>query len=125
MPKNFKKNYVSGHGEQDPDIHEFLQKDISPWDHTSASGTYQARRFDDDTGHRRGANWDDTDTHGLVQKLPDERVDYAHEGLAPLIDDSQPYNKLLAGGSKLTKGKGIGSDKPPRPNTGPRTNARG
>src|SRR5262249_24977857 len=101
----------------------FLRVERDPWE-ASASGVGYNAKFSDDDGHVRGANWDDSDSHGLRNKLPDERRDDAHEGLAPLIDDSQPYAAQLAGGAPLTKGKGIGSAPRPRVNTGPRTNAR-
>jgi len=76
---------------------EFLKTDLSPWDHESPPDTYQARRFDDDSGHRRGANWDDTDSHGLRNKLPDEAGDGVHGKLNVLIDnerDHRPANGL-------------------------------
>ena len=92
---------------------------------TANGGHGYSARYDDDTGHVRGSNHDDSNSHGLRQKLPDERVDYAHERLAGLIDDSQPYAPQLAGGAPLTQTKGVGSGPPKyRPKTGPRTNAR-
>jgi hypothetical protein len=55
---------------------EFLKPEASPWkdDYSGASesGTYQSRRFDDNTGHFRGSNWDDSESHGLVNKQADE-----------------------------------------------------
>jgi len=122
----YDKKNLKGSGLNGKDDAAFLKVELSPWDHTSAPDTYQAQRFDDDSGHIRGSNHGDSNSHGLRNKLPDERVDYAHEGLSPLIDDSQPYNKLLAGGAPLTKGKGVGAGTPRyAPKTGPRTNSRG
>jgi hypothetical protein len=126
MPK---KNYVSGFGDKDPDAAAFLRPERDPWE-ASASGIGYSARYDDDTGHVRGANWDDSDDHGLVNRLPDERRDDAHEGLGSLIDDDTGMgsgNKMTGGGGPLTKGRGVGDGKPryaPK-RLAPRTNARG
>jgi len=116
---------------------EFLKTDLSPWDHESPPDTYQARRFDDDSGHRRGANWDDTDSHGLRNKLPDEAGDGVHGKLNVLIDNErdQPAGKWLGGGGPVSDNdigindgsawKGSGR-KGPRyaPKTGPQGNMK-
>jgi hypothetical protein len=58
-------------------------------------------------------------------KFPDEAVDNVHERLAGLIDDSQPYDPLLAGGAPLTHGKGVGDGKVRyAPKSGPIGNMR-
>jgi hypothetical protein len=119
--KTLKKG-AAGYG-YEPGDEDFLAVERSPWE-ASASGIGYNSKFSDDDGYKRGTGaYTDSDS-GLVNKLPDERRDDAHERLAALIDDSQPYDKQLPGGAGLTKGKGIGSDPRPRVKTGPRTNAR-
>jgi hypothetical protein len=102
----------------------------------SASGVGYNGTNNDDSGHRRGANWDDTDTHGLRNKLSDEHSEVAHERLAALIDGQydQPAGELLGGGGSVSDNasnnspgwKGSGR-KGPRyaPKTGPQTNMTG
>ena len=125
-----KKQISKGFYGFESDDAEFLKPDNpvaerGNWD-ASASGQGYNSKFADDTGYQRGA-LGFTDAGGdaaLYNRMPDESRDYDHEGLSPLIDDSQPHDKMLAGGAPLTKGKGVGSDPAPRANTGPRTNAR-
>ena len=72
---------------------EFLSGAESPWksDYSGASesGTYQSRRFDDNTGHFRGANWDDSESHDLRNKPADEGMDPVHQKLSRLIDGQE------------------------------------
>jgi hypothetical protein len=122
-----KKQINKGFYGFETDDAEFLKVERDPWE-ASASGVGYNAKFDDDYGYRagQGAYSDEGGDGALTNKLADERVDYAHEGLSPLIDDSQPYDKLLTGGAGLTKGKGVGAGKPRfAPKTGPRTNSRG
>src|SRR5262249_10123334 len=121
----YDKKNLKGSGLSGKDDAAFLKVERDPWD-ASASGVGYNARWDDDRGFERGTGaYTDSDS-GLRNKLPDERVHYAHEGLSPLIDDSQPYDKMLAGGAPLTKGKGVGAGTPRyAPKTGPRTNSRG
>src|SRR5262245_23750667 len=86
------------HGFAD-DSAEFLKVDNERGNWVaSASGHGYNARYDDDTGYKRGVGaYTDSDS-GLVNKLPDERVDYSHENLSGLIDGSQPYAPQLAGG---------------------------
>ena len=103
----------------------------------SASGHGYNARFDDDSGHVRGANWDDTNSHGLRNKLADEAQEVAHQRLAGLIDgqvDMGSGNKMTGGGGPVSENadndspgwKGSGR-KGPRyaPKTGPQTNMTG
>ena len=125
MPR---KNYVSGFGEKDPDAKSFLEVDRDPWD-ASASGQGYNSRWDDDTGVERGAEYGFSNTADDKAFLrPSSLGDYdvAHERLAGLIDDSQPYDPRLTGGTGLTHGKGVGDGKPrytPKA-PGPQSNAR-
>jgi len=111
----------------DPSDADFLKIERSPWE-ASASGIGRNAKFSDDDGHRKGSNWQDSDSHGLVNRYPDELSEGPHEKLAGLIDDSQPYDPLVPGGAPLTHGKDVGDGKPrfaPK-NTKPyRTNSRG
>jgi hypothetical protein len=74
---------------------------------------------------------------GLVNKMPDELGDYAHEGLSVLIDgqEDQPAGKILGGGGPVSdnaddnspgwKGSGRKGPKVAPKNTKPfRTNTR-
>ena len=76
----------------EPGDEQFLQPDSpsgswrSDYSGASESGTYQSRRWDDNTGHFRGSNWDDSESHGLVNKFSDEHQEVAHQRLASLID---------------------------------------
>src|SRR5262249_26961991 len=87
------------HGFAD-DSAEFLQIERDPWD-ASASGHGYNARWSDDSGFERGSNHGDSNSHGLRQKLPDERVDYTHDRLSPILDDSQPDAPRLAGGAPM------------------------
>jgi hypothetical protein len=138
MPKNLKQLNKGGYGsgQLDSDDLAFLKVDLDPWDHESASGTYQARRFDDATGHVRGANWDDSNDHGLRNKMPDEYGDVAHERLAGLIDgqEDMPAGKYLGGGGPVSdnapdhgggwEGSGRKGPRYAPKRLAPRTNAR-
>ena len=122
------------------DSAEFLKTDNPDsargnWDAEASGHGYNAR-FNDDSGHVRGANWDDSNDHGLVNRLPEERQDYAHEGLSRILDNQEdlPSGKWLPGGGPVSDN--VGNDGPgwqgsnrkgPRiaPKTGPRTNAKG
>ena len=138
--KDLKKG-AYGYGDE-PDSYSFLQPDSAsgPWkdDYSGASesGTYQSRRWDDNTGHFRGSNWDDSESHGLVNKFSDEHQEVAHQRLASLIDgqDDQPAGKLLGGGGPVSENaddnspgwKGSGRKGPKyAPKTGPQTNMTG
>ena len=126
----YDKKNLKGSGHSGSDDAAFLKTDNpnsarGNWD-ASASGEGYNARWNDDKGYERGTGAYTDSNSGLVQKLPDERVDYAHEGLSPLLDDSQPYDKMLPGGAALTKGKGVGAGKPrygAKP-LAPRTNSR-
>jgi hypothetical protein len=124
MPK---KNYVSGFGDQDPDAASFLKPDANggtdPFATSDYSDTGYNARFDDGSGHIRGANHDDSGRI-LRNKLPYERTADVSDRLAGIIDSDEGMgsgNKLLGGGGPVSKGGA------PRfaPKTGPRTNARG
>jgi hypothetical protein len=131
-----KKDILKGFHGFDTDDTDFLKIDRDPWK-ASASGVGYNAKFSDDTGHRRGANWDDTDSHGLRDKRSDENNEVAHERLASLIDgqvDMGSGNKLTGGGGPVSENadndspgwKGSGR-KGPRyaPKTGPQTNMTG
>jgi hypothetical protein len=126
----------------EPGDEQFLQPDSpsgswrSDYSGASESGTYQSRRWDDNTGHFRGSNWDDSESHGLVNKFSDEHQEVAHQRLASLIDgqDDQPAGKLLGGGGPVSENaddnspgwKGSGRKGPKyAPKTGPQTNMTG
>jgi hypothetical protein len=103
----------------------FLKVDRSPWD---AASSGQDKRWSDDTGHLRGANHDDSDSHGLRQKLPYERTNSPNERFADLVDSSEGMgsgNALTGGGGPLSQGYGIGSGKRryPAKRPGPQSNA--
>jgi hypothetical protein len=103
----------------------------------SASGLRYNKKFNDDRGHVRGANWDDSDSHGLVNKLADEHQEVAHERLARLIDSADDMgsgSKWLGGGGPVSEladddspgWKGSGRKGPRYPaKTGPQTNMTG
>jgi len=108
----------------------------SDYSGASESGTYQSRRWDDNTGHFRGSNWDDSESHGLRNKLSDEYQEVAHERLAGLIDGQvdQPAGPLLGGGGGVSEnapddspgwsGSGRKGPRYPAKRLAPRTNAR-
>jgi hypothetical protein len=90
---------------------EFLKPEraTGPWfsDYSGASetGTYQSRRFDDNSGPFRGSNHDDSESHGLVQKLSDEHQASIRD-IGSLIDNQEDWGS----GNKLTGGGGPVSD---------------
>ena len=92
--KQLKKG-AFGYGD-DPSNYEFLKVDNASGNWVAgASGHGYNARWDDDAGYKRGLGaYSDSDS-GLVNKLPDELGDYAHERLAGLIDgqEDQPAGK--------------------------------
>jgi hypothetical protein len=121
------------YGFQD-DSAEFLKTDNpnpdrGNWDASASGVGYHGRRFDDDTGYKRGAlGWTDEDADSrLTNLMPDESRDRGYDHLVGLEDDASGMgsgNKLTGGGGPLTKGRTVGSDPRPRVKTGPRTNSR-
>lgn len=105
---------------------EFLTATSDPWNSGNSSRQgYTGERYDDDTGFERGAIHADSDSHGLREKLPDEAGENIHEKLAGLIQDSQPYDPLIAGSSPLTHRKDVGDGKVRyAPKSGPIGNMR-
>jgi hypothetical protein len=100
------------------------------WDASASGVGYQGQRFDDDYGYRRGAlGFTDEDADSrLTNVMPDESRDRGYDHLVGLDNDDTGMgsgNKLTGGGGPLTKGRTVGSNPPPRPKTGPRTNSRG
>jgi len=72
----------------DPSDADFLKPDNARGNWVaSASGHGYNSKFDDDIGHVRGANWADSDDHGLRNKLSDEYQEVAHERISRLIDN--------------------------------------
>jgi len=79
MPKNLKELNKGGRGSgqfTDDEVAFLTPERASPWrsDYSGASesGTYQSRRWDDNTGPFRGSNWDDSESHGLRTKEADD-----------------------------------------------------
>jgi hypothetical protein len=106
---------------------EFLKpSSTNPFEDGDPSGHGANAKFDDAGGVERGEYgfgrcYDDYAFCSPSQRKTDR--DVAHEKLAGLLDDSQPYDPLLPGGAPLTKGKGVGSGPPKvKPKTGPRQN---
>jgi hypothetical protein len=124
-----------GSGQFTDDELAFLKPERDPWE-ASASGIGYNAKFSDDDGHIRGANWNDSDDHGLRNKLADEHQEIAHQRLSRLIDGEydQPSGPMLTGGGPVSENaddnspgwKGSGR-KGPRysPKTGPQTNMTG
>jgi len=76
---------------------------VDDYSGASESGTYQSRRFDDNTGHFRGANWDDSESHGLRNKQADE-AQASIRDIGDLIysQADQPGGPLFGGGGPVS-----------------------
>ncbi len=123
MPK---KNYVSGFGEKDPDAAEFLKANTDPWKASASGEGYQGRRWDDDTGYRRGEQsrggsqaWESRAADEAAFLRPSQSEtdwDAPHEKLSVLIDGQKDFgsgNKLTGGGGPVSDNKvgGVGPGK--------------
>jgi hypothetical protein len=100
--KQLKKG-AAGYG-YEPGDENFLAPDNADGNWTaSASGDGYNAKFDDDSGHVRGANWDDSDSHGLRNKLSDA-AQASIRDIGYLIDGQvdQPAGPLLGGGGPLS-----------------------
>jgi len=126
MPR---KNYLSGFGEKDPDIDEFLKPSCTdPWDHKASGVGYNATKDDDGgTSGRRDSfgldDWRGNDPFMAGDASYQGDRDYVHQKLNALIDNdpSLPSGKLNAGGGPLGRTGGVGPGKPRyAPKTGPR-----
>src|SRR5262245_17263438 len=95
MSKKFSPN-KGFHGFKSDD-EAFLEVSASPWDAAGDRGS-------DDDGHVRGANWNDSDDHGLVDKLSDDATASVHERLSRLLDRQadQPSGPMLTGGGAVS-----------------------
>jgi hypothetical protein len=119
MPDFKKQNKGgAGYGELSDDDLAFLGGAKGPWKSdfsgASESGTYQSRRWNDNDGHVRGANWDDTNDHGLRNLLPDEaRNPVVADKSLWVLEHGGPSGPLLAGPSPLPQDHGVQSG-PPR-----------
>jgi hypothetical protein len=85
------------------DDEAFLTSNTNPWE-TSASGHGYNAKFSDDTGFEAGAIHGDSDTHGLVNRLPDEAT-AAIDNVYRVIDDQVdlPADKMLTGGGPVSQ----------------------
>jgi hypothetical protein len=106
-----RKNYVSGFGEKDPDIHEFLSpSNTNPYE-ASASGVGYNSTKDDERGFERGALGFTHDDRSFRSPSWTGDVDNVNANHGYLIDNdpSLPSNKLVAGGGPLSQKGGIGA----------------
>jgi hypothetical protein len=119
-----RKNYVSGFGEKDPDIHEFLRPDnTDPWKAGASGHGRNARYAQGDNAGDNGMHGDfSTDDwrddsrwfgHGVSDTGDTDRV---HDELYALIDRQadQPSGPILGGGGPVSDNKhgGVGAGKP-------------
>jgi len=117
------KDYISGHGEKDPDAALWLKPTCTdPYKHSASDVGYNAR-WDDDggTSGKRDSlgtdGWDDNSS--FTPEAPSWQGDHdaPHQRLSALIDGQvdQPAGPLVGGGGPVSDNKhgGVG-DGPPR-----------
>ena len=99
------------------DDEAFLKANTDPWKASASGEGYQGRRWDDDTGYKRGEQSMGGDESSFLRPSQSETDwDAPHERLSRLIDGQvdQPAGEILGGGGPVSDNKvgGVGAGKP-------------
>ncbi|MFY9839104.1 MAG: hypothetical protein WAK55_22035 [Xanthobacteraceae bacterium] len=107
-----RKQIIKGFGDQDPDVESFVKPSNTDYYKHEASGHGYNARWADNYDDARSAVGFSQDDPGFRKSSWTGDRDSVNSDQYPVIDGSQPYNKLLPGGVGLTQRQGVGAGKP-------------